>query len=473
MTPTTYGPGFASLHSEVDDVALPVTGTIPEWLSGTLIRNGPGVFDTPRRSFRHWFDGLAMLHRFDVDAGAVRYGNRLLDTEAARSVRERGRIGYAEFATDPCSSIFSRFFTRFRRRSTPNASVNVTRFGDRYVALTETPLPVEFDPSTLDTVGVYRYQDDLGGNTTTAHPHVEPATGDLVNFTLAFGRSSEYRIYRQRGDAPRELIASVPSRRPGYVHSFAITERYAVLVVFPLVVDPLSFVLRGRPFIENFRWRPELGTRIVVVDTADGRVRADATAEPCFAFHHINAYERDGAVVVDLCAYADANVIDALYLDRLRDGGPTPAAWPTRLTVPLNGGGVDVRRLADEPVELPRIAYGSHNGRPYRFVYGTGTAKAGGTDFFDRLVKVDIDTGRSHTWQEPGCHPGEPVFVPAPAGPTPRAEDEGVVLSVVLDTAAGRSFLLVLDAATFTEVARASAPHAIPFGFHGVFERST
>jgi Lignostilbene-alpha,beta-dioxygenase and related enzymes len=56
------------------------------------------------------------------------------------------------------------------------------------------------------------------------------------------------------------------------------------------------------------------------------------------------------------------------------------------------------------------------------------------------------------------------VFVPAPSG---GAEDDGVLLSIVLDTAKERSFLLVLDAATLAQKARAEAPHAIPFHFHG------
>jgi beta,beta-carotene 9',10'-dioxygenase len=48
-------------------------------------------------------------------------------------------------------------------------------------------------------------------------------------------------------------------------------------------------------------------------------------------------------------------------------------------------------------------------------------------------------------------------------------EDRGVVLSVVLDTRKAISFLLILDAATFQEVARAETPHHIPFGFHGSY----
>jgi beta,beta-carotene 9',10'-dioxygenase len=71
-------------------------------------------------------------------------------------------------------------------------------------------------------------------------------------------------------------------------------------------------------------------------------------------------------------------------------------------------------------------------------------------------------------WSEDGCFPGEPVFV---ASPDAREEDDGVLLSVVLDGHTGRSFLLVLDAHSLDELARAEVPHHIPFGFHGQFAR--
>jgi len=125
-----------------------------------------------------------------------------------------------------------------------------------------------------------------------------------------------------------------------------------------------------------------------------------------------------------------------------------------------------VRVLSDEPLELPRINYGAHNGRPYRYAYGVGAADRIGRDFLDQLVKVDVSTGAATTWREKGRYPGEPVFVPAPDA---AGEDDGVVLSVVLDASSARSFLLVLDGPTFTELARAEVPHAIPFGFHGQF----
>jgi beta,beta-carotene 9',10'-dioxygenase len=114
------------------------------------------------------------------------------------------------------------------------------------------------------------------------------------------------------------------------------------------------------------------------------------------------------------------------------------------------------------PLELPRINYGSCAGKPYRYVWGTGIQVPG--DFLDSVVKIDTETGSVARWCEQGCYPGEPVFVPAPSG---NAEDDGVLLSVVLDTKKDSSFLLVLDAATLAELARARAPYTIPFHFHG------
>ncbi|ONI84741.1 beta-carotene 15,15'-monooxygenase [Saccharothrix sp. ALI-22-I] len=455
--------GFQTLDREVVVDDLEVRGELPRWLSGTLVRNGPARFETDRRSFRHWFDGQAMLHRFGFADGTVSYRNRFLDTPSLRSVRDEGRISFGEFATDPCRSIFGRFFTR--PRLAPNPNVNVVSDGDRDWALTETPIAVQFDPDTLATVGLSDHDDAITGQVTTAHPHQAPLTGDLVNYVLKFGRRSVYQIYRQRGRT-RELLATLPTDRPGYLHSFAITERHVVLVVFPLVVNPLSFLVRGKPFIENYRWRPELGTRFVVFDQQDGSVVADRRTDAFFAFHHINAYDADDRVVVDICAYPDAEVVDALYLDKLRDGVELPLPFPTRYEVDLTGDGIRSRRLAEDALELPRISYGSHNGRDYRYAYGVGAFGNGRNDFFNQLVKVDVRSGRTSRWHEPGRYPGEPVFV---AAPNARAEDDGVLLSVVLDVDAGRSGLLVLDAATFEEIARADVPHAIPFGFHGRF----
>lgn len=464
-----YASGFISLENEISVERLPLTGTVPAWLAGELLRNGPAKFEAGERRYRHWFDGQAMLHRFAFHDGAVSYRNRFLDTPALRAGRDAGRIEFTEFATDPCWSIFARLFTWYRRPpASTNACVNVAPAADGAAAgLTEVPIAVQFDPETLETLGIERYQDDLSGNVTTAHPHQLRGSGDLVNYVLKFGRNSQYKIYRQPPDQfRRELIATIGAELPSYMHSFGVTDDFLVLAAFPFVVNPLSLLLRRKPFIENYRWRPDMGTRFIVISLADGAVRGVYRGDPFFAFHHINSYVDDGELVIDTSAYPDSSVIDSLYLDKLHAGAPVALPLPTRHRIDVASGTVQSERLSDQILELPRINYGRNNGKPYRFVYGVSKNLEVGDDFFDQLIKLDVEAGQTLSWFEADCYPGEPVFV---AAPNPTGEDDGVVLSVVLDASSAQSFMLVLDAATFTELARARVPHAIPFGFHGRF----
>jgi beta,beta-carotene 9',10'-dioxygenase len=461
-----YVAGFETLHDEVELDSLSIEGEIPAWLSGTLLRNGPAKYEAGGRSFRHWFDGLAMLHKFSFGAGKVSYANRFLRSKAYREA-ERGRISYSEFATDPCRSLFKRAATMFRPNFTDNCNVNLTRLGDEYVAMTETPLPVAFDPETLDSLGVAFKPPGMHA---TAHPHHDPERDELVAYVTHFGPRSEYRVFAQRDRDRQRRIAAFPAREPSYMHSFAMTERYAILVAFPLVVNPLRLATGARPFIENYRWKPEQATRVLVFDREDGALQGVYEAEPCFSFHHVNAFERGGELVVDMAAYEDASIVDSLYMDRLRTAPPPPSAQARlrRYRLSLDHGRVTEEQLSDSIIELPRIDYRERNGRPYRYVYGVGLVDdPTELDFVNELTKIDVESGESRSWTEPGAYPGEPVFVPSPE--PDRGEDDGVLLSVVLDGRGSGSYLLVLDARGLEEIGRARVPHDIPFGFHGLY----
>jgi beta,beta-carotene 9',10'-dioxygenase len=349
-----------------------------------------------------------------------------------------------------------------------NANVNVTQLGDRYMAMTEVPMPVEFDPDTLETLAGGHYKDRVGGHHATAHPHHDLERDELLGYVAHFGPRSSYRLFAQpAGSRKRRLIGKLGVQAPAYMHSFGMSERYFVLAENPLVVNPLELAFSGKSFIDNYRWEPERGVRFIVMDRHSGELRGIYNGPAFFCFHHVNAFERGGELVVDLCAYDDASIIDLLEVERLRAGDGPPPPRLQRCRIDLQNGRVDYEQLAQPQFELPRINYGAVNARDYRYAYGTSVHSAE-SDWSDQLAKVDVSSGDARIWHEAGCYPGEPVFVAAPGA---RAEDEGVVLSVVLDGAAGRSFLLVLDAGSFEELARAEAPHHIPFGFHGQYFR--
>jgi beta,beta-carotene 9',10'-dioxygenase len=460
--------GFQSLDEEVHLDSVPVTGSLPPWLVGTLVRVTPALMDGGGRSIQHWFDGAAMLNAFGFGDGSVSYGSRFLQTDYLQQAR-RGEFNFG-FGADPCRSLFKRVMSINDVNRFDNANVNLQELGRRYVALTETPLPVEFDPKTLETLGKPAWPDkEAYGQVTTAHPHYDYATDEIVNYTVRFGPRTAYRVYAAgEVGAKRRLIGSLPVKNPGYMHSFGMSERYVVLAENPLLVNPMSVPLSKKAFIDNYRWQPERGTRFIVMDRHTGRLQGIHETEAFFCFHHVNSFERDGELVVDLIAYDDDSIIHMFDVDRLRDddGEPLADSRLRRYRIALDGSGVQREDIAeDHSVELPRINYRRNNMRDYRWMYAAGSA---GGEWVDQLVKVDVTTGDARTWSEPGCFPGEALFVDRPGG---TAEDDGLVLSVVLDSHAERSFLLVLDAGSFEEVARAQAPHHIPFGFHGQYFR--
>lgn len=458
--------GYTSLNEEITVDQLPVTGVIPPWLTGSLLRNGPAKFEVGKEKFYHWFDGFAMLHRFSLQNGSVSYANKFLQSDAYKTSMAEGHITFSQFATDPCKAIFKGEMTM-----AVNANVSINKVAGEYVAMTETPLPVAFDPHTLETLGVVHYYDQVSGHHGSAHPHYDFSRRMSVSYLTEFGIESQFKVYAIKdGTRSRALIGSYPVAEPAYLHSFGMTEQYIIIVEAPYRVNPFALLTSGKPFIENYVWQPQEGTQFLVMNKGDGRIVGRYTSEAFFSFHHVNAFEREGEIIVDLSAYPDVSVIGDFYLERLRGKNMTSDSAAKsefrRYHLPLQGSTATYELLSEQGIELPTINYRAYNTYDYDIAYGVSVNKQRPEAFANQLVRVDVRQRTTRIWTEDGCYPGEPVFV---AAPTATDEGDGVVLSVVLNAHKDNSFLLILDAHTFKEIGRAEVPHHIPFGFHGQF----
>lgn len=460
---TGYEAGFSDLTEEVQDRQLTVEGDLPEWLEGSLIRNGPARWtvgdDGTRAEADHWFDGLAHLTRFSFENGDLHYTNHFPRTEAYHKAVEGGEFT-GQFSSS--GGYLAKVKSMLSGEATDNANVHVAEIGGGLVALTETPNWIRVDPETLEHRGSLAYDDDLTAHHVTAHLRQDPETGAQWGYFTKFGRTNEYVLFRiPEGTTRRERVAGVEVDRPAYMHSFALTPDHAVLVEPPLVTHPAKFLLPGQGgFIDNYDWTPERGTRFHVFDRESGERVAEHRTQPFFTFHTANAFEEEGRLVVDLVAYDDASAVTDLSMGALRrEGAGFPSGELRRYRLPLDGGAPSHDFLAAD-VEMPRFSPEVHT-KPYEHVFAQSTEMEAGND----LVRVDVETGETHRWAEADVFSGEPVFVPRPDG---DAEADGVVLSLCLDSAEERSFLLVLSG-EMEELARAELPHMVPFGFHGAF----
>jgi Lignostilbene-alpha,beta-dioxygenase and related enzymes len=217
--------GFHSVTAEHTDVAVDVEGQIPSWLEGTLIRNGPGRFDTAAGTVNHWFDGLAMLRAYRFADGTLRYTNRLLRTEASAAA-DRGQLT-GQFATD--GGTLSRLLRPLQllrgAAGTDNTNVHVAAVDGALIALTETDTRIAVDPETLRVRGHFRFDDTVREDLTTAHLAVDHTTGETFGLATTFApapattscgsvpTAAGARRSRRSTRAGRRTSTTSPSRR--------------------------------------------------------------------------------------------------------------------------------------------------------------------------------------------------------------------------------------------------------------------
>ena len=221
-----------------------------------------------------------------------------------------------------------------------------------------------------------------------------------------------------------------------------------------------------KSFGESLRWQPERGTVVLTVDRKTAE-RREYKTDPLLTFHTANAWDEDGDVVVDLCASDDPSVMK-FFVEVMagRDFLPSqPFLQRLRLTP---DGRLERRRLSETPIEFPRVA-GRALCAPHSRVYG---ATVNDRRVPGAPVAIDPDTGKASVMTL-GAHQiaGEPVPV-TKTGAT--ADEECWLLTLVLDAAAGRTEVWVLDGADVAAppVAVVPLPHIVPFGFHGNWVRA-
>ncbi|WP_075936390.1 carotenoid oxygenase family protein [Halosegnis longus] len=466
--PADYRAGLRTQHEEVDDKALPVDGAFPDWLSGDLISNGPGQFEAGDTALRHWFDPFAMLRRFRITDGTVTYTNRFVESRDYAFARDEGGVRTPFPGTPPDRPLRTRLRQVLDGTFPDNPVIGVQRFGDEYAAITESPTALTFDPDTLETTGRIDLTAGLDSDLTLAHVHYDGDEDAFYNIGVEYGRDTVYTLFKRPGNGgePTALTRLRFDEAP-YIHSFAVTDRYAVVTVNAFGLDT-GQLLKGTVTRETFldAFRPlDAPLRFVVLDRSTGEHVTTASAPPAFVYHHANAYERDGEIVVDLVAFDDERAVTGLALSNLRSDTPDlPRGDLRRYSVALSDGEVASETLYQGPVEFPTINYRAVNGRHYRYVYLAETD--GSSSLPTGITKVDVEAGTVRQWRESGTHPGEPLFVPSP---DTDDEDDGIILSVVLNPEADRSQLVCLDATTLSELGRAHLPHRLPFGFHGQF----
>ena len=449
----THGHGFEPLRVE---------GRLPEELAGTLVRVGPATFGVGGQRYGHWFDGDGGVLAVRLGEGKAQGAARSIDTPSIRAERAAGRVLYSNYGTS-APTLWRRLFGGVKNA----ANTSALAWNGRLFALVESTLPTELSLEDLSTLG----ETDLGGlvgPTFSAHPHRVASRRASYNFGMRHGRVPQLDLYELPDAGAVRRLGSVPLPG-GLLHDFIATERHLVFFVAPVRINFLRMLLGQGSISDNFLWRPELGTEVIVVPIDAPTQVVRFQAEPFYVWHFGNAWEEDGRIVVDHVRYPDFTTNQWLA-EQIQGWASTEAQGRLhRATLDLRAGTLRTEELLDRACEFPGITplrTGARHRSLYLAAHASGHSVRGPQD---AVVKVDMETGRETVVEfEPGHYPSEPLFVPRPGG---EAEDDGWLLSQVYAAPEDRTYVAILDARTPESgpVARAWLEHFFPFTFHGTW----
>lgn len=441
--PNPYLTGIHTpLKSENTFTDLKVTGEIPAGLNGLYLRNGPNPLKAPNPATHHWFVGDAMLHGVRIQGGkALWYRNRWIRAphiaDALKEPHVPGPTG----------------------RGTPNT--NVVGHAGKILAIVEAG---GYPAEVSETLETRRFSDFDGtfGKAFSAHPHLDPDTGEMHAICYAGGEATTiwHTVLGMDGKVRRNEpieVVNGPS-----IHDCMITKNYVIVMDLPVTFS-MNALISGESF--PYRWNDKHRARIGLLPReGKGSDIIWCDVEPCYIFHPANAYEtEDGKVIMDAAVHA--TMFDA------GANGPDSKRTPfERLTIDPVAKKVARKVIDESPQEFPRPDE-RRTGKPYRYAYTLALPENGDTAFMgdSRLFKHDLEAGTRevHDFGK-GKMPGEFVFVPAHAN---SGEDEGWLVGFVVDTEKKTTDFVILNARNFAGAPQATItiPVQIPPGFHGNF----
>ncbi|TWS23254.1 carotenoid oxygenase [Tsukamurella sputi] len=464
---------YAPVRGELTEHDLTVTGTLPDWLDGRYLRNGPNPIADVDPDTYNWFTGDGMVHGIRLAGGrALWYRNRWVDSAAVAA-----RLGRRAPSEQGRSFLHG-----------AGANTNVIGWQGRTLALVEAGLACADLTEELDTVDVCDFDGTIRGGY-TAHPIEDPETGELHAISYHFGRGNtvQYSVIGTDGRARRTVDVTVGGSP--MMHAFSLTRSSVVIYDLPVTFDTRAAVARAvpgplRPLAGlalgaivgrvpmpgpmahrlprtgsgplPYRWDPAYRPRVGILP----REGTDADTvwidvDPCFVYHPMNAHDVDGRVVVDL-------VVHERTFDDDRRGPVEDAHHLERWTLDPATRTCKREPLWDASVEFPRIddrfLTGAHSdgwvvGSENSNLFGglLGRVPASGAEPVVRRFGADVSLG-------------EFTFVPRSAT---ADQADGALLGLVTDRREDTTRLAVLDARTLEDIASVALPQRVPAGFHG------
>jgi all-trans-8'-apo-beta-carotenal 15,15'-oxygenase len=446
------------------DESPQIEGDIPRDLSGSLYRNGPGLFERGGLRKPHLLDGDGLVQRLSFAGGKVRYQNAFVRTAKFVEEEKADAYRFSTWSMRRPGGMLANFGGSHTRSQ---AGVTVYPFNDKLYAFDEISPAYSLDPVTLATLGEHRFGDSQREFMIKAHTKFDPLTGEWLLFGMTPGATMKLHMIVHGSDGALKAHHVVTSPRQIYIHDFFATRNHFIFVLHPMLFSPWRLLAGQVTYIESLKWKPQDGNLVMVMSRNGDSEPKFLEAPAAFIWHVLNAYEEDGGVIADFVGYDAPDHFaphDALFY-RLMQGELGTAKAPGKLRryrIDLRAGTLReevIDAAAHEfPIIDPRAALQKHAIGYFTFG-GQVTLNSG-------VKRLDYRSGAAQVFDfGADVAAGEPVFAARPGGGT----DDGWLIVQCLDGATERAFFALFDAARVEAgpIARIHLPHHLPISFHG------
>ncbi|KAL5719982.1 Dixin [Ranunculus cassubicifolius] len=478
---------FAPVIDETPPVHdLVVNGVLPECMNGEFVRVGPNPKFAPVAGY-HWFDGDGMVHAIRIKDGKATYVSRYVKTSRFKQEEFFGgakfmKIGDLKgfFGLVMVNMQILRAKLKVLDLSYGHGTSNTALIyhHGKLLALSEGDKPYALrvlEDGDLQTLGMLDYDKRLTHNF-TAHPKVDPFTGEM--FTFGYAHTAPYCTYRVISkDGVMHDPVPITIADPVMMHDFAITENYAIFMDLPLYFRPKEMV-KEKKLIFSFDETKKARFGILPRYAKDELQIRWFELPNCFIFHNANAWEEGDEIVLITCRLEKPNL--DMVGGEVKEKVDSFANELYEMRFNMNTGLASQKKLSASTVDFPRVNE-SYTGRKQRYVYGTildSIAKVKGIIKFDLHAepeegKTELEVGGNIKGiynLGPGGYGSEAIFVPREPGITSE-EDDGYLIFFNHDENTGKSCVKVLDAKTMSSdpVAVIEIPKRVPYGFHAFF----
>jgi len=469
------------------DLTWSLNQSIPSWLQGSYIKNGPAQikFGTDRQ-YANLIDGWGKLHKLTFTNGKVKFSGRMIETANYKKCAERDDLvpTVTLDAVQPNDWSLLELYEAMQN-GMDNTNIVLWKIGPankeigEYIALTDMSSAHKIDPDTLAVMELLEVPDGIAIGS-SCHWRREVGRNSSLNFQIypdLMHLAYQFTLSRT-GNTWQDMstVATFPISYLPLLHMISNTKHYAVIVLYPVSVDYFNMFAHNMHPLHAIK-KLDQPCRIYLVDLRDGTViDGFESRDPSlvYATHHINAFE-DGEdeVVVDLNTNPWSSLKDFTNLETMLNHEDTHAqaadTLVKRVRLNLNTKAVMVEEYANEQnipyintIDFPTINP-EYVGIKHRYVYGWASM-----DYWRQvLVKKDLEDSRNDkTWTQKSHYSGEPLFVPNPDG---VAEDDGILITIVYDGPNRQSYLMLMDAKSFQVLNYAYLPYHVPFSTHGMW----